>query len=323
MKEKNLLNQNAPTTPEAMYAYAKELALQNDNVGCIEWLTKASDLGHTEADRALVQYYISGVGVERSYAAAVKHLRRLSETGDARSQLFLATMLRSGSEVEQNIPEAIDLLVKASNELPEASYELGVIYLNGEDGNEPNPAFGIAFLLRAAEHGLKEAHFALYQAYSSDTSETSEESQKKALEYLIRAAEQQHPEALFVLAQRLEKDVEIEQNLGDAIELLKQSAEAGFAEAQGYLALKYLRGEGIEEDTSAGLEWLNKAVEQNEPIAQFLLSQILLEGELCDQNLQRGFELLQASAEQGFEHAQEMLQKLLDLPDEEDEEDED
>ena len=77
---------------------------------------------------------------------------------------------------------------------------------------------------------------------------TGEGDDAKAVEWLRRSVQKEHPASLYQLGllagsgRGMEKDVE------QATKLMRLAAERGFAPAQYFLALTYIRGQGVPKD---------------------------------------------------------------------------
>lgn len=78
-------------------------------------------------DQAYELYY------RQEFAASTDLLRKSAELGNAWAQAYYGERLKTGFAAEQNLTEAVKWLRKAAKqECPEAYYQLGICYENGE-----------------------------------------------------------------------------------------------------------------------------------------------------------------------------------------------
>lgn len=88
--------------------------------------------------------------------AALK-LRPLAEQSNARAQLYLATLYRTGSGVDEDEYEAAKWYGKAARlGVAEAQFHLGLMYLEGI-GITENSDYALEWISRAAEQGFGDA----------------------------------------------------------------------------------------------------------------------------------------------------------------------
>ena len=83
-----------------------------------------------------------------------------------------------------------------------------------------------------------------------------------ALSWFQRAAEQDHPLALFNLGVLYWKGELVGRDRSFAVALWRRAAEFDLAEAQFNVAAAYLRGEGVGRDTRKARTWLVRATQQ-------------------------------------------------------------
>jgi TPR repeat protein len=110
-----------------------------DDAEAVKWLRKAADQDNAVAERYLAEMYFKGRGVPADPAEAAKWLRSASEQGDAQSEYNLAVLYTEGQGVPRNVKFAADWMRKAAEQnLAAGQQGLGVLYENG-DGVPMNP----------------------------------------------------------------------------------------------------------------------------------------------------------------------------------------
>jgi TPR repeat protein len=203
------------------------------------------------------------------------------------------------SKIDQNPKQAFtETLKDARLGLPQAQYQLGLMYANGV-GVKRNYVQALAWVRKAAERGLPAAQYLLGTRYESGSSVA--QSDQAAFQWFTKAAEQGHPRAFYRLA-RLHGSAhaalaeahhrraaalgvaESQWILGaqalqaqapeEALSWMRKAAEQGLAAAQCALGTLHQHGHGVEPDRGEALRWFRKAAAQSWPAAQVALSRI-------------------------------------------------
>lgn len=190
----------------------------------------------------------------RNYREAVQVCRKPAEKGEARAQYHLAKALRG----LQLYPEAVHWAKRAEQQqLPEAQYLLGLLYLEGQ-GVEHDAAKALGWFERAGDKGFLEAQ---YRAGSMLTwGEGVESDPEKGSQWLIRAAEQEHPLAQAELGRFYETGKGTTADPARAATWYDKAARQGVMEARSALAELYLYGRGVERDYAQAYIWASLAV---------------------------------------------------------------
>ncbi len=190
----------------------------------------------------------------RNYREAVQVCREPAEKGEARAQYQLARALRG----LQLYPEAVQWAKRAEQQqLPEAQYLLGLLYLEGQ-GVEHDAAKALGWFERAGDNGFLEAQ---YRAGSMLTwGEGVESDPEKGSQWLIQAAEQEHPLAQAELGRFYETGSGATADPSRAATWYDKAARQGVLEARSALAELYLHGRGVERDYSQAYIWASLAV---------------------------------------------------------------
>lgn len=252
-----------------------------------------------------------------------KALEQAAEQGDVHAQYLLARQLASQNEY----PRAMQLMQAVGNkgvlssataeERSEAARQVGDWYQAGlgEPRSEP---LALSWWEKASSLGNARASYQLAMRCQQqhggeittdciDACETAGEqgdagaqlalakwfaghegASEKALSWLQKAADQQQPEALYLLAQRYEKGDGVDKRGDMAERLYLQSAEKGYPAAQ--------RRQGELRTGKAAFDWYQKAAEGNEAAAQRWMAIALLEGKDTPRNEQQGMAWLQRAA---------------------------
>lgn len=101
-----------------------------------------------------------------SYHHVYQQLLSKAQLGDSVAQFDIAQMYQQGLGVDKSVVQALKYyqLAAAQKDLP-AEYQLGVLYLQGDEGLEPNYTVGMEWLTDAAFKGNCYAQYALARIY--------------------------------------------------------------------------------------------------------------------------------------------------------------
>lgn len=228
-------------------------------------------------------------GVSKEAASKLADLIKAAQSGDSKSQLELAWHYVRGDGVEENHPKAFEWFMKsAEGGNPEAMYAIGEAYREGfgitKDVEKSN-----SWIKRSAESGHADAQFKYARKFGWTDRKTlilgkAEEQQEYArqyLEWLDKAAKQNHKEAKYALGmtyllgayedwiQSTGKKL-IESDIDKGLPLLQSSADAGYWQAQWALAVLYQSGYGkVKADKEASDKYWRLLSEQSDPDTMF------------------------------------------------------
>ena len=124
-----------------------------DDAEALKWLHMAADQDQPLAERYLAEMYFKGRGVPADNMEAAKWLRMAADQDDAQSQHNLAVLYAQGLGVPKNLKEAANWMRKAADQnLADAQLALGVFYENGE-GVQEDPIEAAKWYRKAMDQG--------------------------------------------------------------------------------------------------------------------------------------------------------------------------
>ena len=127
-----------------------------------------------------------------------------------------------------------------------------------------------------------------------------------AMQYLERAAQREHVEAMLLLGYILDQ---AEEN-ATALDYYRRASDLGSAEAAMALGSMYASGDGVEKSNEQALGWYQKAAERGSGVAMTKLGQAYIQGDLgLRADPDRGYELLERAAAGGHEPARRLLEQ--------------
>ncbi len=171
-----------------------------DDAEAVKWLRKAADQDNQVAERYLAEMYFKGRGVPADPAEAAKWLRSAAEQGDAQSEYNLAVLYTEGQGVPRNVKFAAEWMRKAAEQnLAAGQQGLGVLYENG-DGVPLNPSEAAAWYKKAVNQNYVPAMNSLASLMVT-TRESSLRNTQQAIALATRAvAASPNPDYLDTLA---------------------------------------------------------------------------------------------------------------------------
>ena len=274
--------------------YAQGKGVKKDQQQAVYWYRKSAEQGHAEAQLLLGDYYREGQGVAKDIDQAVSLYQKAAEQGNAAAQynlgnwfLFNKTdkfdnMIKEVKSVESGYLDLFSSLCDLSKKARTIDDRLAVdkkIYEIIAKTNE----------LDEQEKVLKKE---------------KEESEKEAVKWYCKAADQGHSGAISKLGYCYEYDKGVNKDIAKAVKFYRQAADLGDPEAQIRLAFCYDEGNGVDKDFQEAVKWYRKAAEQGSGIAQNCLGRCYLFGHGVDENSQEAVKWYRKAAEQGIVRAQ-------------------
>ena len=243
-------------------------------------------------------------------------LELAAQEGDMQGQYNLGVnyMRRGGDRpITKEIVETAILWFNKSAEqhYPPALHALGIIYLGVNKeyqkvGIEKDVDKALRYFVDAANQGHIDAQYRAGLIYKEALNK------KEAIQYLIQAAHMNHREAQYQVGLIYEEDFETQR---EALEWFTKAAEQEppHKDAQYRIAMMYLEGRGVPHNLATAVSWFNKAASLVAAVgrahsgAQYRLGLLHMKGEGVTHNSRRGLELLHCAATQGLTEAQGYL----------------
>ena len=124
--------------------------------------------------------------------------------------------------------------------------------------------------------------------------------EKKAAEWITKAADQKHPDAIYALATMYEEGAGVAKDEKKAFDLYKKAADMNLALAQQNLAECFDTGKGVAKDEKKAAEWFLKAAQQKLPTAQAAYGMKLEKGTGVAKNTSEAANWMLKAAQQGL-----------------------
>ncbi|MEG0342612.1 tetratricopeptide repeat protein [Acinetobacter sp. TY1] len=163
-----------------------------------------------------------------------------------------------------DLPISPELYNRAMAGNREAQFELAEIYMQSE--NDDHIELAEEWALKAAQLGHVEAMYWLGEGYTAYAKDLLEEDPAEAKTYfehahrwLEQAVKQQHPAAIFELANFYRRGDVVEKDIAKSIEMLEQAAKLGEVQAMRDLVAIYEHGLGVDIDDEKADFWADQA----------------------------------------------------------------
>lgn len=277
----------------------------------IQYATEAINKNNADAYYFLCECYFQGLGVEKDLEKCNELLNKAVELGSADAEYTegLFRFLKQGENLGRirNYGSAVHMLTLAAKKgHPKAQMDLGYM---------------LGFFFMDAE--TRET--AIVDGATPDI--------PKALEWLIKAAEQRNVTAMELLAEHYANNgqTQLSNEWGYCVEMIDgistwmaypeeskerqqnrlKAANNGGMDAQLAMGMIYMLGKfSNEKNPQKAVEWWEKAAEQGSTLALNNLGHAYSTGDLGAVNTEKAKEYFKKSCELGNEQAREFLQKL-------------
>lgn len=253
----------APSLSNLGFLYQRGKGVPQDYSKMLYYYHRAADAGYVPAHRFIGNLYRDGRGVQLDYGEAMKWFRRAADQGDTTAMAEVGRLYRFGQGVARDLDEAIRWLQKAA----EKNDSLGKLNLGLLYEEEGNPQAAFKFYRQAAEQGLANAMFKLYQCYRNGVGVAVD--RNEARKWLEKGAEAGSAWAQTELGYLYEyPPFDDDTNklrvryMFQAVKWYQRAADQKLADGQYYLGLCYLEGKGVEKDEEHGLELIRNAADQ-------------------------------------------------------------
>ncbi len=251
--------------------------------------------------------YHSGDSVEKDETMAAELFRKAADLGHLQAQSNLGICYLLGKGVDKDEELGAKILEEAANKGNSyAQLYIGNCYHHGR-GVKEDKEISLLWHKKSATEGNSEAQFILAGEHLKN------KEYHLAAEWLIKAAEQELPQAQCELGKFHHFGLGVKKDNSAAVTLFRKAAEQNHAEAQYYLAECYYHGHGLPENEEAAAIWYRKAAEQGYADAQFNLAQLYHLGNGLTKNEETAALWYRKAAEQGNNRAQFNLGSLYKL----------
>jgi TPR repeat protein len=269
------------------WCYHNGIGVHKDEIKSYDIWLDAAELGHSEA---------------------FCFCKSAADAGYARGQFTLGHYYQHGIGVPPNVQYALHLFHQAANQnYAPAQSRLGLIYLEGNNNIEKDPAVAIKwFRLAVTQNDPLARHMLAFCLASGDGIKQNKE---EAAELWRGLADENNPTAQYNLGALLTDKEYAGYNPKMGIKLLRKSAKQHFALAQTMLGIYYYEGFDniIKQNTQDARQWFHKAAKRGDSVAQYYLGELFYEGNGVAANHKKAVEYYQQSSNACYVPAMQKL----------------
>ena len=294
----------------------------------LRWYQAAAEERHAGAQFQLGKVLYGGLGVEEDRKLGQKWLELAYDNGvtDAREILNTATAdtkikaknvasktnkpkTKSKPSSKTNKPSVKVAESKSTQEIRQAKkgnvdaqYSVGIRFLMG-DGVEKNSLKAVEWIRKAAEQDHAGAQYQLGIMYRDGVGVSNSESE--AVKWLRLAS------SWGISKAQRDLDALLRKQLLASEDAFIGNPELSNPESQFALGLMYVDGKGVDKDPATAAQWFLKAARQEHLEAQFKLGEMYKDGIGVETNTKEAKLWLSKAAGKGLEKASNALQDIL------------
>ena len=294
---------------EAEYLYGNtvgegRLGLKPDKKAALPWVRKAANQGHAQAQFLLGLLYAVGgkeAGLKLDSKEAFYWLTLASRAEDAKTAKNASARLVSVKKELEPL-EQLDQLTRVGEFKPKLSLTTFNTTLGLENASTAiSQSLRLDNLTFVAQGGNPDAMFSLGMFH------LDQREPQPALEWLKKAAEKKHAEAIEALGEEYINGSFGEPDFEEGAKWLKQAAHQGSLPAQTRLGSLALAGKLTGTKPAGAIRWFRPAAEKGYAEAQTRLGGLLWEGDVVKQDLKNGMMWMRKAADQRYAFAEASL----------------
>ena len=288
------------------YNLNKGLELHNsaDYTKALPYLQNAAKLGSGEAMNTIGIMHFLGHGVSVNKQIAFNMFSRSAEARFGWGLFNLGYGYYSGNVTKPDYNKAVYWLQKAlQQEIPDASYYLGMMYYEGTGVTKD--------LLKAEDYFLKAARMDYVPSYAMLAAITDRPGyaasspgnmKEEAVWWYIKAAENDSKDtnSPYRLGSIYSSGTIVPMNSSEAFKWFKLAGERGHVLAANIVGLCYEEGDGVQKNDREAVKWYTKAIElENKTFGAYNLGRMYYYGKGVLQDYAKAFELFTWANEAG------------------------
>ncbi|KAF9090087.1 hypothetical protein BGX27_002351, partial [Mortierella sp. AM989] len=205
-----------------------------------------------------------------------------------------------GEPLKSSLSQAPPPICRAPQSIPNYNDHINDFY----NHTQPTPEYGSRVVLPYSSHPERQKNARIRRGLTAYTRRDSTRDYRHFMRRLIRAANEGHVDAYYVIGCLYYKGQLVGQDYLKAFEWFQNAADEGSANAQNNLGLMYKNGYGLPQDYSKALECYQEATNQGHPSAQSNIGVMYTHGFGIDQDHAKAVDWFQMGASQGVPGAQ-------------------
>ena len=237
--------------------------IQKDYDKAFELFNEAAALGYSPAMYNAAVCYLNGDGVDKDSLAAFQNFRKAANLGEENALHNLASCYMRGIGTAKNDSLAVHYYTMSADKGSAISQSiLGHIYMNGK-GVEQDSIKGREWYNKAAEQNEPTALYALASIMEKEDSMAGYSKRqlrkRRTIEFLVKAAENKHPEAQYRLGRLYESGKYVRKSKKKAFNWYLHAANQGHTDAMERVGYCYEKGRGVKKNEPKAASWYRLA----------------------------------------------------------------
>lgn len=321
-------------------AYLEGNGTKQNTAAALQWYEQAAAQANMQAAFELARLYEQGQYVPADRQSALSYLQMAAQGGLPAAQYELAKWYEQGKEVEKHAGQALfwyrqaaasnwaaqEKVTQFAQQEPELSARMSAFLeqLQAAQKDDANAQLAVGQAYRKADpvlHNDEQAFYWFNKAWENaklpqaalemyaqyNQGEGVAQNPARAEELLAQAAQQQYPQAQYMLGEQAFTSEPA--RMEDAFAWFSNAAAQGHAPAQYMTGFMLLQGMGTQKSVALAIEFFEKAAGQNNDSAQYVLGQIYTKGLGVKKNRRKGYLWLERAAENGNQLAKQLLEQ--------------
>lgn len=287
--------------------YAEGRGVIRNMPEAVDWIRRAAELGHVDAQHVLGQIFSNGIGKVRDFSDPMRLYAGVEDVGPQSNHSLL---FPAGINIERNEEEGYRWLERAAAAgHPFAQLDLAQRFLYGWSGGQPDIPRAVELLKASAKQDCSKAHVVLSRMLLEGKLVARDP--KAGVEHLRAAAELGNPDAAGELGVLLASGTDVAADPVEAVLWFEKAVARNHSSSALNLANMCLRGQGCPQNFNKAAGLYRKAIKLGRYAqAQWRLGSLHESGRGVEQDPFEASELYRQAAEQGFAPAQFSLALL-------------
>jgi len=268
-----------------------------------KYLSKASDMGWTDADLLLGQMFRDGSGVERDFTKSISYLSKAAENGNNKAMYMLGDLYSDGKYMERNYEEAFKWYLKsASVGNSRSQYQVAMMLSTGL-GVEKDEEQAKQWFARYSSSMINDS-----RKSAMDTLRARRGDITLSNDLLKAMSRSNHPPSMAALAMKYETGKGFKRSEKAAMELLTKASVAGGSprvKLADLIASKDESGNYPQES----FDLIKSAAEYGDAGAMYRLALMYKDGKGCEANVELYRKYMRMAMECGNREAKDVVRQ--------------
>jgi len=280
----------------------KTAMTRDDYVEAFGYLSKASELGWTDANIPLAQMYREGTGVDRDIGKSIEILEQAAESGNTRAMATAANNFLEGKYYPRDPERAFKWFLRSAlTGNPKSQYQVAIMLSSGI-GTEKDEQKANEWFIRYSSTMVNDS-----RKIAMETMRKRHMSDPRYNDILKAASMSYDVNSMVTLATKYETGHGFKKKHEAYVDLMEKASIAAGA-PRTRLAEIYLEEGSTDYNPEKALVLLHSAAGSGDSRAMYRLAMIYKEGKICEKDMEKHAMYLTMAAERGNRDAKALIQ---------------